>query len=653
MNREFLELYNRELRVLKENAKEFAEEFPGVAERLGGLLEGNTDPMIGGLLEGAAFLASRVQLKLKHEYEQFTSNLLEQLVPDYLAPTPSTVLLKIEPPYAEPNLKDGMTIASGSYVEARFVEKERRIACKFRLAGDTTLWPFEIANAEYLPSAAALQGLGIEQENAQSGLRISLLRRSIARREDEPNAKKAVTKPETWFSNCRADKLPIRIVCSEVDAARIYEKIFANRISIHLRHLNEHGDPVLTSLPAECVQPIGFGEADWLFPRDQRIFSGFELLREYFTLPAKFLGFTLTGLTEPIKRLQSNRVDLVLTFDRADSRLLPVIKPEAFALYTVPAANVFEMNTARVPIKAKEHEYHVVSDRSKQLDFEVLKITKAFAHFAGNSEKREMFPLYAGPPRDTSERATIFYTLRRLPRRRAQEERRSGQVSSYIGTETFLTLTNHVDREDSARVAEVSLRALCSNRHLAEHLPVGQGGADFILEDNTNLKVFCIGKPTPPRDPVVSNNDELGGNGQQSTAAWRLVNMLSLNHFGLLKEGTNDSAAALREVLSLFANLSESATERRIRGIKAIASRPINRRVRQRNGTGVVRGLEITVTCDEKAFEGSGVYLLGAILDQFFCEYVSLNTVVQTVMVSSERGVVGRWPVRFGKKVEL
>ena len=39
MNREFLELYNRELRILKESAKEFAEEFPGVAERLGRVAE--------------------------------------------------------------------------------------------------------------------------------------------------------------------------------------------------------------------------------------------------------------------------------------------------------------------------------------------------------------------------------------------------------------------------------------------------------------------------------------------------------------------------------------------------------------------------------------------------------------------------------------
>ncbi|WP_163585855.1 type VI secretion system baseplate subunit TssF, partial [Klebsiella michiganensis] len=62
MNREFLDLYNRELGFLRGHAREFAQEYPGIAERLGGLVEEQADPMIAGLLEGAAFLAARVQL---------------------------------------------------------------------------------------------------------------------------------------------------------------------------------------------------------------------------------------------------------------------------------------------------------------------------------------------------------------------------------------------------------------------------------------------------------------------------------------------------------------------------------------------------------------------------------------------------------------
>ena len=113
MDREFLDLYNRELLLLQEQAREFAEEYPGIAERLGGLVAERTDPMIAGLLEGAAFLAARVQLKFKHEFPEFTSNLLEQLIPNYLAPTPSVMLAKVLPPFPTPSCGRAMRSARG------------------------------------------------------------------------------------------------------------------------------------------------------------------------------------------------------------------------------------------------------------------------------------------------------------------------------------------------------------------------------------------------------------------------------------------------------------------------------------------------------------------------------------------------------------
>src|SRR6476661_1865725 len=143
MNREFLDLYNRELQLLNEQAREFAEEYPGIAERLGGILEDRTDPMVSGLLEGSAFLASRVQLKLKHEFPEFTNNLLEQLCPHYLAPTPSVMLAAILPTYGDPALREGRTIPRGSRLDAVYVEHDRRVSCRFQTTVPVTQWPFE------------------------------------------------------------------------------------------------------------------------------------------------------------------------------------------------------------------------------------------------------------------------------------------------------------------------------------------------------------------------------------------------------------------------------------------------------------------------------------------------------------------------------
>ncbi len=654
MNREFLDLYNRELRLLYETAAEFAEEYPGVAERLGGLTAERMDPMIAGLLEGSAFLASRVQLKIKHEFPEFTNNLLEQLVPHYMAPIPSAMMVKVDPPYDDPNLNEGLRIEEGAYLEARYVERERRVACRFRLSAGIALWPFEIAAAEFLPARAQMENLGIATgPEIVAGLQLSLRRRTALRPEDEPPDDQVKDKPESWFSSCRASELPVRIVTNESDAVRLYEKLFGHCRAVYFRFPGEFGASTLIRAPDGCLQQIGMENEERLMPADNRVFRGFDLLRDLFVLPQKFLGFRLTGLDRILPKVTSNQLDVIFAFDQGDQRLPSAVRAPIFALHAAPAVNLFEMQTGRVPVRTNEHEHHIVPDRGLYLEFEPHRILKVFAHFTGSAEKVEVHPLYSAPPEGMPESSVIFYTIRRLMRRRTVEERRFGKSSNYTGTDVFLSLAPPASLDDGPAIAELSIRALCSNRHLAEHLPVGQGGADFILEDNTALPVNCISGPTSPRESIVSKALGEGALTRSGTSAWRLISILSLNHLGLTGRGTENSAAALREILSLFADTADSATERRIRGVASVESRSAVRRVRQANGSAVARGLEITITFDEKAFEGSGLFLYGAVLERFFAEYAPINNFVQTVVRSTERGEVMRWPPRVGSRVQL
>ena len=144
MNSEFREHYERELRLLYEQSRDFAAEYPGIADRLGGFSSETMDPGLKGLLEGSAYLAARVQLKLATEFGEFTTALLEQLLPNYLAPTPSSVLVQATPQYDNPNLRAGLSYATGSYMDATYVERERRISCRYRLGSDLVVWPLRI-----------------------------------------------------------------------------------------------------------------------------------------------------------------------------------------------------------------------------------------------------------------------------------------------------------------------------------------------------------------------------------------------------------------------------------------------------------------------------------------------------------------------------
>jgi type VI secretion system protein ImpG len=650
MNREFLDLYNRELKLLQEQARDFAEEYPGIAERLGGLVEDRSDPMIAGLLEGAAFLAARVQLKLKHEFPEFTSNLLEQLVPNYLSPTPSALLAKVQAPYGDPALREGRRIGRGSYLDATYRERERRVACRYRLTSDITLWPFEITSAEYHGSPGPLQALGLSTSpDVAAGLRLSLTYRASARSEDEPSERDAATQPGMWFAGCATRELPIFIIGQESDAVAICEQIFADRVGLHLRFLDEFGDPVVIEAPADCVQPVGFTRDEALIPNDGRIFEGFDLLREYFMFPRKFLGFRLTGLAPVLQQVKAKNLDLLFTFNEVNGRLLSAVQTQAFALYVAPAVNLFEMTMDRVPVKARQHEYHLVPDRSRSLDFEPHRLLDVYAHYAGRPEKVPVQPLYSGSANGNGQ-AGLFYTVRRMPRRRSTRERAYGVTSDYTGTDMFLSLSEPAGLDSDPRVAELSVRALCSNRHLPEQLPIGDGGADFRLAEDATLDVLCVAGPTVPREPIVSQLRSRTETAHTGAVTWRVINMLSLNHLGIIQRGAGAGGRALREMLTLFADLTDSAVERRIRGIRNVDSRAVVRRLRQRTGTGTARGTEVTVTLDEKAFEGTGPFLLGAILDRFFAEYASLNHFTQTVIRTVERGEIIRWPPRAGSR---
>jgi type VI secretion system protein ImpG len=329
------------------------------------------------------------------------------------------------------------------------------------------------------------------------------------------------------------------------------------------------------------------------------------------------------------------------------------VRPSMFCLYAAPAVNLFEKTTDRIPLKANQHEYHVVPDRSHYLDYEPHRVINVYAHYPGGRDKVPVAPLYAASLDGAQATSGLYYTVRRLPRRRTVEEKRVGISSDYTGTDMFISLSELGGTDAAGAIAELSLRALCSNRHLTENLPTGVGGADFRLIDDFTLDLICVAGPTAPREPIVTQLRSRSETAHTGTVAWRLVNLLSTNQLGIVERGAGANAQALRETLSMFAEMTDSVTERRIRGVRSIDSRPIVRRIRQRGGIGAARGIEITVTIDEKAFEGTGAFLLGAVLDRFFAEYSGLNHFTQTAIRSTERGEIMRWPPRMGTRRPL
>jgi type VI secretion system protein ImpG len=211
-----------------------------------------------------------------------------------------------------------------------------------------------------------------------------------------------------------------------------------------------------------------------------------------------------------------------------------------------------------------------------------------------------------------------------------------------VGSESFLALVDANEAPYSRNLKQIEVQALCTNRDLPLLMSVGKGSTDFSPEFSAPVEsIRCIRGPTRPRPSLAHRQGEV---------AWRLINHLSLNYLSLLDSDSEKGAAALRELLTLYSDRSDPALLKQIEGIKSIRAEQVTRRIPIAGPIAFGRGLQITVTMEESAFVGTGVFLLGAVLDHFFARYVSINSFTETVVRTIDRGEVMRWPVRIGQR---
>ena len=96
MREELLLYYERELRFIRKLASSFADKYPEVASRLQLEPTKCEDPHVERLLEGFAFLAARVHLKIDDDFSEISEALLQIVYPNYIRPIPAMSLVEFQ-----------------------------------------------------------------------------------------------------------------------------------------------------------------------------------------------------------------------------------------------------------------------------------------------------------------------------------------------------------------------------------------------------------------------------------------------------------------------------------------------------------------------------------------------------------------------------
>lgn len=615
MDPRLLSRYEGELDYLRADAKRFAEEHETVAARLG-LNQSDPDPYVERLLEGVAFLSSRVQLKIDDQFPQFTQHLLQAIQPHYLAPTPSICIAAFGPKDGDQGLLSGHKVARGTELTAE-PPAGTRTPVTFVSGHEVTLWPIKVAKAEYIGSRAAVAAqAALAGVRANAALTIRL----------EPTGGVDLRQVE-------ADTLEIFLEGNSAVPNELYRQIIGETVAVVARPMDAQSK---THAVLEKPAQFGFAEEQALLPTDGRTLDAYRLLTEYFACPERFRFVQLRDLKKALK-LSGEAVEITILFNRSSETLVQAVSERNLRLYATPAINLFEKQLNRVPFSKTEHEFKIVPDRDGVLDFEVFRLLNVKAYDRNNRNPRTVAPLYAFGALLYDYRDALFFTTSIRPRKLSRKERRQRTREDYIGTETWMSLTSPGDPEGLEHVRDLSVRALVTNRELPELLQFS-GDKHLTASGVPARSIQVVRAPTSPLPPMGMGD-----------AAWRVIGHLTPNYATLLPEDGGDGEL-LKNHLALYGRQEDPVMRAQIDGIVSVRGKPVTRRVPDLGRLAMARGLRVEIELDDASFDQSRMFMFCAVVDRFLSEFAMVNSFTETHFRSKFQGEVAAWPPRIGRR---
>ncbi len=620
MDPRLLNLYEQELRYFRESSAEFARAFPKIANRLGIEAQEVADPYVERLIEATAFLSARVSLKLDAEYPRFTGHLLDIVYPQFMAPTPSMVVVSCAPDPEDAALAVGPTLPRGSGLRAR-QSVGQNTHCEFRTAGALRVWPIEVKRAQYFSYAPDLPLARHPQaREIRGGLRI-VLRATAGLR----------------FDQIGLDDLVLHFGGADDVAWQLHECVLGQPVGVLVHPLSPTGaiGTGARSLPATSIQPVGFEDDEALLPVTATGFSGFRLVQEYFAFPQRFQFARICDLQRVLPGMATSEVELVLLFSRGDAALEKLVSAENVQLNCVPAINLFGKRLDRVPVTEGVSQFHLVPDRTRPQDFEVNTVTEVIGHGAPGGadaqQEQPFLPFYAAF-HGSRHAHPAYFTITREPRMMSARQRVEGHRSSHIGSEAYMQIVDPQQAPFSGALRQLAVSALCTNRDLPLLMPLGRDN-DFDCVDSFPVqRVRTVRGPSRPVSPVVGQG--LG---------WRVIDHLALNYLSLADAGPRQGAAALREMLMLYAMHADEMRQAQVRGLLSVKAKPVARRLPLAGPIAFGRGLEVTLEVDPAAFHGHSAFLFGAVMARYLARHVEVNHFVETVLAVAGKGELMRW----------
>ncbi len=432
--------YEAELAYLREQGRDFARVFPSTA---GFLAERSDDPDVERLLEGFAFLASRIRERIDDGMPEFAQHLGNILVPQLTRFIPSCSIIQFTPDARAQ--RSTIDVPRGAEVAG---VASNGTYCRFRTTQATSMLPLELLDVRFTKSTNRSDKIVLAMRASPQGVD-PLAEASIRlyMHGDIPFS----TTLRTWFVQH----------CAE--------------ISVH-----ENGK----SIGRLRGKPVGRGfetEAR-LLPEKPLEHDAFASIAELFAFPHKFCFVDLPKLGS----LARAEFELHLEFDTPPDLPRRVARDD-IRLNCVPVVNLFDTVSDPIRFEPLKPEALIRTSDRTSTEQEIYDVTKVVG--THRARRREYAPFSAfGASQTETPHDEVYYVTRRCP------------SITDSGTDVYISLMTPRDAGPVEQREVLSLDLLCSSRGAASTLALGEINRT-VRNSPVFVKFSNIVTPTPPLYP--------------------------------------------------------------------------------------------------------------------------------------------------------
>jgi type VI secretion system protein ImpG len=593
----FLQLYNDELRYFREAGRQFALSHPQVAQHLGMHIDGVLDPFVERLLEGSAFLCTRVQEKLNNEQPEFALQMLSRLAPLWYTPVPSIATIAIKPDLSFPQWHSQVELPRGSKLTLNDASLNNKPAT-FTTARHIKVQPIEIALAEceVLPPHHLPAGVARHLKDGSAHVRLRLTTHGV-------------------LSLSALDLEPLHLTLAE-ETVRV-NQLMATLLNHTLRIVlwaKTDDQPVISVLSPASLRLGGVSEDEALLPVAVGELPGSRLMREYFAAPSRFFSLELCGVRDFL--LQCERVHEFEVLFVLEQRPLPLIgrvHARDFHLFATPVINLYRRYCSPLQLTGEKTEHQLVVDRLNTSLYEIHSVKQV----------KGMMP-DGNPVIFSSLQADTYFDCEREPAGYQLRRRREPSPSKYNNLhlpneDTFISISPGKCGIDIDALSSLSVEALVCERHL---IPAHLQQPHFMLE--TAMPVHQVEIVRHPTNPIAVPN---------ISQAWQAVQMLAMNPLRYARPEVQDCSTLLRDWLSLFCHPDDVSQRRRIASIKNASVDHHFERYQGRGPLAWIRGAEISVNLSVNHHADHGAYLFGKVLHHALSHYGDLNQTLSMMLM--------------------